>query len=82
MKTTIDIADPLLEAAKKLAAEKHTTLKAILESALRQTLAAERRPRKRSRVQTRTFRGNGLQPGLSWDDCSAVRALTYEGRGG
>lgn len=82
MKTTMDTADSLLEAARKLASEENTTLKAVLESALRQALAAERRPVKRSRVRTRTFRGNGLQSGLSWDAWSAIRALTYEGRGG
>jgi len=81
MKTTIDIADPILERAKKLAARRNTTLKAIVEDALRDTLRAEER-KPALHIETHTFRGRGLQPGLSWDDWGTLRALAYEGRGG
>ena len=40
MKTTVDIADPVLERAKRLAEERKTTLKAILDEALRAFLDA------------------------------------------
>lgn len=69
MKTTIDIADPLLEAAKKAAAREGTTLRALVELGLRQVLEA----RKRSgafRLRGASFRGEGLQPAakdLSWE---------------
>ena len=82
MKTTIDIAEPLLTQAKKLAAERQTTLKAIVEESLRRTLAEENRPRQRAAVKTLVFTGRGLRPGLSWDDWAVIRALSYEGRGG
>jgi len=35
MKTTIDIADPLLDEARKLAAREGTTLRALVERGLR-----------------------------------------------
>lgn len=81
MKTTVDIADPLLRRAKKLAASRNTTLKAIVEDALRNALRAEER-RPPSHIETHTFLGRGLQPGISWDDWGALRALAYEERGG
>jgi hypothetical protein len=81
MKTTIDIAEPLLRRAKRLAAQRGTTLKAIVEEALRDALTkhAEGVP---TPLATHTVGGNGLQAGLSWDDLSGARDLAYEGRGG
>jgi hypothetical protein len=81
MKTTVDIADPLLRRAKRLAAQRRTTLKAVIEEALRKELASEagvgREP-----VRTHTFGGHGLRAGLSWSDWSEIRSMSYEGRGG
>jgi hypothetical protein len=82
MKTTIDIPNPLLKQVRKMAASRDTTIKAIIESALRDALAKERRPFEKKRLQIHVFKGKGLQPGLSWDDWSNIRNLTYEGRGG
>jgi len=82
MKTTIDIAEPLLKQVRQLAAERNTTIRAIVETALRDALAKQERRRRRFRLDTHTFKGNGLQAGLSWDDWSVVRSMAYEGRGG
>ena len=82
MKTTIDIADPLLRRALQLAARRGTTLKAVIEDALRRTLEAECRAPARQRLRTHTFRGRGLKAGLSWDDWNALRSFAYEERGG
>jgi len=82
MKTTIDIADRLLLRAKKLAAKRNTTLKTVVEDALRTALAAERAAKPPAPPKTHTFRGRGLQSGLSWDDWSTIRSLAYEDRGG
>jgi hypothetical protein len=81
MKTTIDIADPLLRRAQRLAARRNTTLRAIVEQALRETLEREARPKTKVRLRIHTFRGKGLQKGLSWGAWSAIRDLAYEGRG-
>jgi hypothetical protein len=80
MKTTIDIAEPLLEAAKKAAAREGTTLRALVELGLRQVLES----RKRGgvfRLREASFGGKGLQPGakdLSWDQ---IREIAYGDRG-
>jgi hypothetical protein len=81
MKTTIDIADSLLARARRLAARRNTTLKQIIEDALREALRDEGRARSAVTLSTHTFRGRGLQRGLSWDDWNVLRDLAYEGRG-
>ena len=81
MKTTIEISDAILRRAKQLAARRNTTLRELIEAALRDALEREM-PRARPReVKTHTFRGHGLQPGLSWEEWSTIRDLAYEGRG-
>jgi hypothetical protein len=82
MKTTIDIADSLLRRAKRLAAKEGTTLREIVEGALRDRLERSEDSEASATLQTHTFQGRGLQPGLSWDDWDSIRALGYEGRGG
>ena len=81
MKTTIDIADGLLTRAKRLARRRDTTLKQVIEDALREELRRQERPQARARLVTHAVRGRGLQPGLSWDDWQSLRDLAYEGRG-
>jgi Arc/MetJ family transcription regulator len=81
MKTTIDIADSLLEEARRLAARRSTTLKALVEAGLRRELreSAKAAP---FELRAASFRGQGLRPelvGASWD---RVRELAYEERGG
>ena len=66
MRTTIDIADELLRQAKKRAADEDTTLRDVVEAALRVYLT--RRPRAAGyRLQWRTESGR-LQPGVDLDD--------------
>jgi hypothetical protein len=82
MKTTVDIDDRLLRRAKALAAERGTTLRAVLEDALRTELRGARGSGRGAPIKTTTFGGNGLRQGVAWDDWNALRALAYEGRGG
>jgi Bacterial antitoxin of type II TA system, VapB len=82
MKTTIDIADALLRQAKRIAARRHSTLREVIEGALRDSFAREESDAAGGPVQTHTFRGRGLQQGVSWTDWATLRALAYEGRGG
>lgn len=82
MKTTIEIADGLLRQARRLAARRRTTLRAVIEDALREAIAREGAGEAAGAIRTHTFRGQGLQPGLSWADWAAVRERAYEGRGG
>jgi hypothetical protein len=70
VKTTIDLPDDLLIAAKKHAAERRKPLRAMLEAGLRAELGARRRPsglRSRRRIRWVTVRG-GLPPGCDVTD--------------
>jgi len=83
MKTTIHIADSLLDEAKKVAQREKTTLKALVEEGLRKVMA-ERRARGPAEFRLRkvVFKGQGLQPhlaGVTWDQ---ILDISYEGRGG
>jgi len=83
MKATIEISDALVRAARRLAAERGTTLRAIVETALRRYREAASDPAAaRPRLRRHSFRGRGLQPGLSETDWAAIRERAYEGRGG
>ena len=80
MKTTIEISDALLEAARKISRREKTTVRALVEEGLRKVIA-EREGSRSFRLRKATFKGNGLQPqaaGASWDQ---IRGLIYEGRG-
>jgi Arc/MetJ family transcription regulator len=80
MKTTIDISDPLLRQAKRVAARERTTVRALVEQGLRRELA-ERGRGAPFHLRQVTVRGNGLQAGLDYD-WDSLSALVYEGRGG
>ncbi len=83
MKTTIHIADGLLEEARRIARREKTTLKALVDEGLRK-VAAERQGRMPGAFKLRraSFKGGGLQPhiaGATWDQ---ILAIGYEERGG
>jgi hypothetical protein len=80
MKTTVEISDPLLDAAKAVAASEETTVRALIEEGLRRILA-ERSQRRPFRLRAVTFRGNGLAPGVREGDWDQLRDLVYDGHG-
>jgi hypothetical protein len=76
MKTTLDISDPLLHEARRLAARENTTLRALVEQGLRKVVS-EMQQRKAFRLRKASFRGQGLRPEMrdvSWD---RLRDLAY-----
>lgn len=75
MRTTIDLPDDLLAQAKKLAAELHRTLSAVIQDALREALARRRRPARPVPVKLTTFGEAGLHPGVDLDDTAALLDL-------
>ena len=74
MRTTVDINDLLLQAAKSQAARDRRSLKAVVEQALREFLS------RRGRTDADgppipVFHGQGLQPGVDLTDNAALEDL-------
>jgi hypothetical protein len=80
MKTTLDISDPLLREARKVAARQGTTLRALVEQGLRRILA-EKTSEPTFRLRKASFKGRGLRPELQDANWDRMRDLAYEGRG-
>jgi len=68
MKTTIELPDDLFLQAKRKALENRTTLRQIVEHALRQELRGPCRPRPRPRTIRWITSPGGLPPGLDLSD--------------
>ncbi len=80
MKTTVEISDALLAAARKLAAKNGTTVRALIEEGLRRVVDARRRGAG-FKLRDRSWGSGGLRPevrGASWEQ---IRDVSYEGRG-
>lgn len=72
MRTTINLPDTLLARAKRFAAESRTTLTAVIESSLRETLARRRRTSHGAPIKLPVYGRKGLQPGVDLDDSAAL----------
>ena len=77
MKTTIEIADPLLREAKQLAARDGTTLRAMIEEGLGTVVAGRRQPVKPYEWTIKPFRGEGLTDEFKNADWSQIRNAAY-----
>jgi hypothetical protein len=75
MRTTIHIDDQLLRAAKKAAAETGRTFTALVEDALRQVLAARKRPAPVPPFELPTLNLGGTMPGVDLDNSAALLDL-------
>jgi hypothetical protein len=81
MKTTLDISDPLLRDARKIAAREGTTLRALVEQGLRHVVT-KRKKSAPFRLRKASVGGRGLRPELREAGWERIRDLIYEGRGG
>ncbi len=75
MRTTVRLEAHLLAEAKKQAAETGRTLTAVLEDALRESLArrgAQERPKP---VRLKTVKGGGVRRGVDLDDSASLLDL-------
>jgi CRISPR/Cas system-associated protein Csm6 len=80
MKTTVEITDSLMKQARRLAAQEHTTLRALVEEGLRR-VTTERERTKPFKLRKVSFRGKGLQPQMAGASRQQIRDAAYEGRG-
>jgi Arc/MetJ family transcription regulator len=71
MRTTIDIDDRLLALAKRRALEMRTSLRKVIESALRRALMESGKTPARFRLDWKTVRGNRI-PGVDISDRDAL----------
>ncbi len=81
MKTTVEIADALFEAARRLADREQTTLRALIEEGLRRVTASRRESRE-FRLRKCTVKGRGLSPDLAGQGWEGIRARAYDEPGG
>lgn len=77
MKTTIEISDAVLERAKALAVREGTTVRALVEDALRQLLQS-RRGAAAFRLRDASVAGNGLRPEFRDAGWDRIREALYE----
>lgn len=83
MKTTIELTDSLLREAKETAQRQGTTLRGVIEAALRKYLEAQaNQPRAAFRLRRHTVGGNGLRREMAEAGWERILDQAYEGRGG
>ena len=82
MKTTIELPKSLLAEAKALAARENTTLRALIEEALRAVIKRSKAKKPAFKLPDCRFRGEGLQPGFDMNDFAKIRDASYGDRGG
>lgn len=81
MKTTIEIADPLLRKARKLATREGVTLRALVERGLSRVVNDTKKPAS-FKLRRAAFKGRGLQAEFRDASWEAIREAAYEGHGG
>lgn len=79
MKTTVDIADDLADAARERARRDGITLRALLEEGLRLALARPERSAGRE-LELVTFGGDGFEHGVDLNDPAQLREAVYAER--
>ena len=79
MRTTVRLDESLLKAAKRRALETGKTLTAVIEEALRESLARKGPKKKLGRFKIKPFGGGGLRPGVNLDDSASLLDI-MEGR--
>ena len=80
MRTTIRLDGELLSEAKQLAAQSGRTLNAVIEEALRESLARRQKAKKRRRIRLPVFKGRGVKAGVDLDSSAALLDLMEEPR--
>lgn len=82
MKTTLEIADPLLDQARKIAARDGETLRSLVEQGLRKVVAERNAKAKPFKLRQVTVGGSGLQPEVAHLSMHEIILMSYGDRGG
>ncbi len=81
MKTTVDIADNIMERSRELARSEKSTFRDLVEEGL--LLIIDRRAQtKRNEIEPVTVKGKGLSEAFRNAPWSQIRQAAYEGHGG
>lgn len=80
MKTTVEISDSLLAETRRLAGDRHTSVRALVEQGLRHVLA-EAKTRRHFTLRGASFKGQGLHPDVAGGAWERIRERVYEGHG-
>ena len=73
MRTTIRLNDNILKLAKKTAAERHTTLTALIDAGLRYVLSLRTKTvKQRNIIRIRSVGRGGLRSGVNLDNNAAL----------
>ena len=75
MRTTVRLDEHLLAQAKQHAVESGKTLTAVLEDALRESLARRATSAKAKPIRLKTFMGDGVRAGVDLDDSASLLNL-------
>lgn len=78
MRTTLDLDDALYSEAKKAALTSGRTVTAVIEDALRETLARKRSAGKPPALRLPVLKGRRLVPGVDLDDSAGLLDLLEE----
>lgn len=82
MKTTIEISDMLMREMKELAGQRKTTMRNVIETALRLYLDKQKNAVQEYHFKNHSFKGQGVCEGVQEGDWNYIRNTIYEGRGG
>lgn len=75
MRTTVRLDPHLLGEAKRQAADSGRTLTAVLEDALRESLARRGKATKARPLRLKVVKGGGVRPGVDLDDSASLLDL-------
>ena len=67
---------------KEKARASHSSMREMMEAALRLYLDQRKRPREKFRYQNHSFKGNGVCEGIEEGAWEQIRGKIYEGSGG
>jgi hypothetical protein len=81
MKTTIDLSDALVEAAKRHARARGTTLRAVVEEGLRVVLESDGAATS-FKLRDASVNGRGIRPEVREGGWERIAELVYERHGG